>query len=694
MFRSAELLFRPRTVAIVGASDRGGGGWPRGVYENLAHHDFPARVHLVNPRRDELWGRPVHPDFASLPERIDLAVVIIPAEAVPDVLAEAARADLGCALVYAARFGEGADPAGAERAERLRALSAETGLRIAGPNCMGSLSLPERLLLYPTARVRSIGAGPVGVIFQSGGTFQFWLEQGAARGLGYSYAVSSGNELDLDAADYINFLVDDPHTRVIACMMEGVRRADALMAAAGRALEAGKPIVMLKIGRSAAGEAAAVSHTGALASDDRVFDAFCRKYGIARVDTLDELIEASLAFANGRLPAGPRVAMVGYSGGAKGLFSDYADRIGLDLPEFAPATRAKLAERIDAGVPPSNPLDTGAGLARRFADFAEICKIVAADPNVDMISVQGQLPLADGAEGDPELFRAVRDSTTKPVIAHNRMSQTVNDAGRAFQEAAGIPFLQRLPEVARTLRAMSACAEARRRGAAPFAPPPARSAGPAEIERLLAARGIRPPRSARAASAGAVGDAAAEIGFPVAVKIVSPQAVHKTEVGGVALGVAGPDAAVDAARAMEERLKAAHPGARIDGFVVQEMVTGLETIVGIHADRQFGPVLALGLGGILVEAVNDVVFRQLPVTADDVAGMIAELQCSALFGSVRGAPERDVDAVAAAAVALSETYTEFCRCLDGIEINPLVVFARGEGACAVDLRIAARALDA
>ena len=162
----------------------------------------------------------------------------------------------------------------------------------------------------------------------------------------------------------------------------------------------------------------------------------------------------------------------------------------------------------------------------------------------------------------------------------------------------------------------------------------------------------------------------------------------------MALGVAGADEAVDAARAMETRLRAAHPGARIDGFVVQEMVSGLETIVGIHDDRQFGPVLALGLGGILVEAVNDVAFRQLPVTADDVAGMIGDLQCRALFGSVRGAPERDVDAVAAAAVALSETYTEFWHCLDGIEINPLVVFGRGEGVCAVDLRIAARAPDA
>ena len=320
MFRSADRFFRPETVAIVGASETGGAGWPKGVYDNLAHERFPVRVYLVNPRREELWGQRVYPDFCSLPEQIDVAVVIIRAEAVLDVLTEAAEAGLGSALIYAARFGEGGDEDGQKRAEALRELCEATGLRISGPNCMGAVSLPERVLLYPTPRVRALEAGSTGVVFQSGGTFQFWLEQGASRGLGYSYAVSSGNEIDLDMADYINFLVDDPLTKMIVCMAEGVRRADALAVAAERALEAGKPVLMLKTGRTSASAAAAASHTGALASDDRVFDAFCRRYGIIRVATLDEMVETALAFGNGRLPKGPRVAMVGYSGGCEGTF--------------------------------------------------------------------------------------------------------------------------------------------------------------------------------------------------------------------------------------------------------------------------------------------------------------------------------------------------------------------------------------
>ena len=685
MFRSPELLFQPDTIAIVGASDTGGAGWPKGVYENLEHENFPARVYLVNPRRDRLWGRKVYPDFASLPEQIDLAIVIVPAESVYAVLAEAAVAGLRSALIFSARFGEGGDPAGAARANALRALSAETGMRITGPNCMGALSFPERLLLYPTPRVRGLPAGSVGVVFQSGGTFQFWLEQGAARGLGYSHAVSSGNELDLDMADYVNFLVNDPHTWVIACMAEGVRRADALMAAAGRALDAGKPVVMLKVGRSEEGRAAAASHTGALATDDNVFDAFCRKYGVVRVESLDEMIEASLAFAGGRLPAGPRAAMVGYSGGAKGLFSDYASDIGLSLPKFTVGTRKKLAPLIDPGVQPDNPLDTGAGLARRFEAFAEVCRIVAADENVDMISVQGQLPFAEGKEGDPALFRKVRDFTDKPVVAHNRMSQNVNEAGRAFQKAAGIPFLQRLPEVAKTLKSLGAYAEIRRRGATPFTAG-GMTEGP--IDGVLAEHGIVAPKSAIARTASEAGGLAAEIGFPVAVKIVSPKAAHKTELGGVTLGVMSAEGVAAAARGMEGRMSAA--GAEMEGFLVQEMVSGLEVIVGIVDDPQFGPCLALGLGGVIVEAIRDVAYRLLPVGRDDVMAMIAELRGKVLFDGFRGEPARDVDALAAAATGLSDAYSVLRGRVSEIEINPLVLRARGDGAFAVDIRTVER----
>ena len=685
MFRSVETFLRPQTIALVGASDTGGAGWPKGIYENFAHENFPAKVYLVNPRRDELWGRKVYPDFASLPERIDLAIVIIPAEAIVDVLSEAAEAGLRNALIFASRFGEGGDEAGAARAAELKDICDRTGLRISGPNCMGAVSLPERLLFYPTPRVRGLPQGPVGVVFQSGGTFQYWLEQGANRGLGYSYAVSSGNELDLDMADYINFLVDDDHTRLIACMAEGVRRPRALMAAAGRAFDAGKPMLMLKVGRTESGQAAAQSHTGALATDDHIFTAMCRKYGIVLIDTLDELIEAALVFSAGRLPAGNRVAMVGYSGGAKGLFLDIADRIGIETPAFASTTQEKLSGLIDSGVPPSNPLDTGAGLARRFADFADVCRIVAADENIDMVSVQGQLPLTEGDAGDPDLFRQIRESTDKPVVAHNRMSQNVNGIGRAFQEAAGIPFLQRLPELGRTLVSLAAYADRRRRGIPGF--PLAREiAAGMPVEEVLAEYGVHGPASGFAGSASDAGRVAAGTGFPVALKIVSPQAVHKTEIGGVALNIGSAADAVAAAEEMQARLLAQEPDAVIDGFLAQRMVGGLEVIAGVRDDPQFGPVLALGFGGVLVEAIGDVAFRLLPVTPEDVSDMIGELRAKALLGAFRGAPPRDVEALIACVTGLCDAYLDMRDTLSDIEINPLMVGAAGEGVCAVDIR--------
>ncbi len=688
MFRSVGMFFRPATVAIVGASDAGGGGWSRRLYENLELEDFPVRPYLVNPGRQELWGRKVYPDFSSLPERIDLATVIIPAEAVPDTLEEAAAAGLGSALVFAARFGEGDDREGAARAERLRTLCTETGLRICGPNCMGAVFLPERLLLYPSPRVRGLPQGPVGVVFQSGGTFQFWLEQGAARGLGYSYAVSSGNELDLDLADIIKFLVDDPHTSVIVCMVEGVRRGDALMQACGEALEAGKPVLMLKLGRTDAAAEAARSHTGALATDDRIFDAVCRKYGIIRVESLDEMVEAALAFSAGRLPAGPRAAMVGFSGGAKGLFIDYAADVGLPLPQFAPETRSRLRERIDPGVAPDNPLDAGAGLARRHEAFAALCRVAVADENIDMISVQGQVPLREGMEGDPDLFRSIRDATEKPVVAHGRMSQAINEFGRVYQKKAGIPFLQGLPEVARVLSALARYSETRNRGLKSVNWPKLPATNP--IEDVLADHGIIFPSSRFVSNAEQAGAAAAAIDGPVAIKLISPDAVHKTDVGAVALNISDPGKASQSAAEMEASLRKQGKHVRVDGFLVQEMVSGLEVIVGIRDDPQFGPVLALGLGGILVEVIADVVFRLLPVDTEDVAGMLEEWNGRKLLDANRGRPAHDREALIRAVIGISEAYGYIRDRFSDLEINPLMVGAQGEGVWAVDVRAISR----
>jgi acyl-CoA synthetase (NDP forming) len=689
VFRTVDYLLRPKSIAIIGASDSSRGGWAQDIHDNLEYCGFPAKLYLVNPKRRELWGRPVYPNFAAIPEQVDLALTIIPSALIPDTLAEAAAHGLKCALVYAAQFGEGGDAEGRQRAQALLALSDKYGLRISGPNCMGSLALREKLLLYPAKRVRTLKPGSVGVVFQSGGTFQFWLQQAALRGLDFSYAVSSGNEIDLDLADYINFLVEDEHTKFIACLVEGIRRPQAFMAVAEKALAARKPILLVKIGRSERGKAAAASHTGALAGDDQVFDAVCHKYGIVRCPSLDDLIETCLAFTPGRLPKGNRIAMACYSGGAKGLVLDYAGDEGAEMAPFTSETRSKLSGMIDAGLAPENPLDVGPVVGVQSTKFAEICKIVCADSTVDLATVQGLMPVDPGDPCNPEHLRGVMASTEKPVIVFGRMAQNVSDIGRKFQSDTGVPFIQGLPETVRALQSLVRYAATLRRGVAAMAEPRgcAEKLVSASFDALLSAHGLTPPKSSLAKTPDEASEQAARIGFPVAVKIVSPEASHKTEVGGVALGLR--DAAVvrAAAETMTARLAAHDPRARIEGFLVQEMVDGLEMIVGVREDPQFGPCMLVGLGGVMVEVMRDVAIRLLPIDEDTARDMIRTLRGASLLDRFRGRPARDTDAVVRAMVGLSRLFIDHRPWLTDLEINPLIVLAEGEGVRAVDVRV-------
>ena len=692
MFRSVEPLLRPKSIAIIGASDSSRGGWAQEIYDNLEHCGCPTKLYLVNPKRDELWGRRVYPNFAAIPEPVDLALTIIPSPFIPDTLAEAAAHGLKCALIYAAQFGEGGDAEGRKRAQALLALSDKHGLRISGPNCMGSLALREKLLLYPAKRVRTLQPGSVGVVFQSGGTFQFWLQQAALRGLDFSYAVSSGNELDLDLADYINFMVEDEHTKIIVCLVEGVRRPQAFMAAAEKALAAKKPVLLVKVGRSERGKAATMSHTGAIAGDDQVFDAVCRKFGVVRCPSLDDLIETCLAFTPGRLPKGNRIAMVCYSGGAKGLMLDYAADEGAEMAQLSPETRAKLPALIDPGLAPENPLDVGPVVGVQPAKFADICKLVIADPTVDLATVQGLAPVNPADPYSPAPLRDIRDSTDKPILAFGRIAQNASDISRKFQHETGVPFIQGLPETVRALQSLVHYAAAQRRGVAAL-PAPRGSAGNlagARLDAVLAEHGLSVPRSVLAKTADEAAAQAAAIGFPVAVKIVSPQASHKTEVGGVALGL--PDAAAirSAADAMAKRLAAHDPSAQIEGFLVQEMVDGLEMILGVREDPQFGPFMLVGFGGVMVEVMRDVRIRLLPIDEDIARDMLRSLRGAALLGAFRGRPPRDMQAVVRAMTGLSRLFADHRPWLSDLEINPLIVLAENRGARAVDVRLVRR----
>jgi acetate---CoA ligase (ADP-forming) len=673
-----EALFRPRSIALVGASESAAGGWSKAIYENVRVSAPDVALYAINPRRDIVWGQSCYPSFAALPVPADLALIITPAASVPATLREGLAHGLRAATIYAAGFGEGEDAAGRTLAGELLAIAAG-GLRICGPNCMGTLSVAERLYLYPAARVRDVQPGAVGLVMQSGGMLQYFVQYAAARGLGLSYAASSGNELDLDLADYIDFFVEDERTKLICLLAEGIRRPAAFMAAAEKALAAHKPILIVKNGRSEGAKAAAQSHTGALAGDDRVFDAVCERYGIVRMPSLDDMIETALAFRAGRLPDGDGAVFVGYSGSARGLILDAAQDAGLALVPLAQPTLDALAPHMDPGTSTENPLDLGPMASRDPERYQRICRIVAADPGVSVIAVQAQLPL-EGETPDPKWLAAVMSATAKPVFGFARTQQNVVATSRVFQAATGMSFLQGIPRAVNAAKHLVAYAGRTRRTRAAADTKSVLRSDP------VAAAEIARPKSAIAPTAAAAGAAATMLGYPVALKLHSPKPIHKTELGGVILGL---KTAADVERAAEQLFTTIEraPELGCDGVLVQEIVEGLELLVGMRVDPQFGAIVVLGLGGVFVEAFDDLALRLLPVDAADVRGMLAQLRGKRLFESFRGQPARDVDAVVAGVVALGDVFLGLCDQIVDLEINPLTVLERGLGIRAVDVRI-------
>jgi acetyltransferase len=686
-FRSPLPVLNPASIAIVGASERA--RWATQIFQNLRAFGYPGKLYPVNPRLAQVWGSPCFPDLASLPEPPQHAMVIVPAQAVQGVIETGIKAGLESATIYASQIGEGEDPQIVARGTALKAVIEASGLRVCGPNCMGAIALRERYFGYPNTELCQLTPGSVALVTQSGGTLQYLGQAGAQRGVKFNYMISSGNEINLDLADYVNFLVEDAHTRVILLFIEGIRRPQVFMAAAAKALAAGKPIIALKTGRSQKSRDSARSHTGAIAGDYGAFTALCERYGIVVCPTLDDMVEMTLAFQSGRLPKGPRVGWVTTSGGTVDLLYDYLDEMGgTTAPDFDAATKARIRPLVAPELALKNPLD--AGNPSGEAESAELCRAIAADPHIDMLAWGSTLPSGKRAR-DPALLRGVVESTDKPVIAFVRMNFPVDREAVAFQEQVGFPYLQGLPETVRALAALVFYGARQGKRIAPLPPPRGRAAtlqGPA-FAAALASHGLTPAQSARASSPSEAAEIAARIGLPVALKIASAQISHKTEVGGVRLNLKSPAEVAREADALVDVVNKLAPAAQLDGFEVQEMVEGIEIIVGAHQDPLFGPMMVVGAGGILVELVKDVACRLLPVGPLDARSMIGELKVAKLLAGFRGRPAADLDALIAAICGLSELYLDHRHLLTDLEVNPLIVLPKGKGVRAVDVRTAA-----
>jgi acyl-CoA synthetase (NDP forming) len=683
-----DRLLQPRSVAIIGASADPGKTAGRPV-AYLQKHGFSGRIMPVNPKADRIGDLPCYADIASLPETPDVAIVLLGAERAHLAVKELSARGCAAAIVLASGYTETGED-GARRQKQL--IEAAGPMRILGPNTIGLVNLTDRIVLSATGALEmdEFPVGGIGVVSQSGGILGSLLSRAAARGIGLSKLISTSNEVDLELADFIDHLADDPATKVIALYVETVRDPAKFRAACLKAARAGKPVVAFKIGRSEAGAQAAVSHTGAMAGADRMYDALFRQVGVIRAQTFNDLLDIPVALATGRHLRGQRVAILTSTGGAGTLVSDDLGVAGFETPAPDEATAAALRalQTGSEAVLDRNPIDvTLAGLRPDLLRGA--IRALLASPSYDaLVIIVGSSSLAM-----PELMvNAIRDclpDSDKPIMAY--VSPHAPEVG-ALLTRHGVPAFTGAENCTAALGAMY------RVGA--FVAPVDEPAAPAAVAigalpsgsldeaqaKQLFARFKVPCAAERIVSTPAEAEAAArELGGRVVLKILSSQITHKSDVGGVAVGLTAET--VGARLTTMTADVQARAGVRPERFLVQEMVGGgTELILGMHRDA-LGTAVMLGMGGVTAELFKDTTLRLLPQDAQGLAGlsradalaMAKDLKTWPLLDGFRGRPKADVEALVDAIVAFSRMTAQLGDRLVEAEINPVFVRAQGEG---------------
>lgn len=689
-----SYLFEPRGVAIVGASSdltRIGGQPVRA----LNRFGFRGAVYPVNPKYQEIDGLRCYASVADIGGPCDVALIAVPAQAASAAVRACGAAGIPFCIVLSAGYRE-TGAAGAALEAELRQAAAEAGTRLIGPNCQGLLNLTTRLYagFGSVFQEPELLAGSVSLVSQSGGFGFSVLMSCSARGIGFRVALSTGNEADVTTPEAIEALIEDAGTRIICAYIESVADGRRLMAAGRRAIAAGKPLLVWKSGNSADGARAATSHTGSMTGRYDVYRAAFRQSGIIEIFDIDDLADACRAFLGGVLPAGPRVASVGISGGAGILFTDRAIARGLTLATLGEDTNRQLRAAIPSFGSIANPVDVTASVFNDAALLTGVVNAILGDPQVDQLAV-----LLASLPGEAALrsARAIREAIArhhKPIMLSWAPSRKRAEAARALLDEGHVPIYEspvRVAEAAAWLATFSAA----RTAAPPTAPPnvaritlPA-DAGPldeATSKALLAQIGIPVAREVML-SADAEKPTALDLKFPVAVKILSRDIAHKSEAGGVVLSVTDLDGIATAIRSIRANLKRQRPDATIDGFIVAEMISdGLETLIGVLRDPSFGPVVAFGLGGVAAEVLKDVTYRVAPFGVDEARVMTGELRAAALFGAFRGRGALDVEALADTIARVSVLAAQEDRIAE-LDINPLFVRSRGQGVVAADALI-------
>lgn len=699
MFPDLRKLFAPRRIAYIGATEdvRKFGG--RCIRE-LLDFGFTGELYPINPKRSEVFGARCYPSIEALPEVPDHVGIALPADAIPDALASCGRLGIPFATVFSAGFAETATESGRALQRRIVEVAQAHGIRFVGPNCNGLVNFVDRVALTSTASIRGPrrAAGDIGVVSNSGGAGQvnvMWRAQ--EMGLGISYQISCGNDADLDLIDYMAFMVEDPDTRVVLAIAERLASGKRLEALAARAAALGKPIVMVKVGRSEAGSRMAASHTGAVTGADDVVSAALDELGIIRVDDCNELYEAAMVLRSPRRPRGRAMTATSLSGGNLVMIADLGGARGMSFPPLAAPTTEALGELLPGFVAAGNPTDLTAASVGRDDVFASVCRVLHDDPAIDIVMpVITFAPAADIRS----LMSLDRDST-KPfaILWTGRCIDELDLTPARLIEQGHIVFRDVLPAI-KALDAAVRWEDGRaRRAMGPVIRPPGlvpasdlfkslQGQGTLDEHRskqLVAAYGLRLPGEHLVKTVDEALAAAREIGAPVAMKLASPDIAHKTEAGVIRLGLTDDAAIRDA---WEQIMAAAHryrADARISGMLVQEMVSeGEELLLGMTRDPVFGPVITVGLGGIYVEVLRDVALALAPVSTGRALQLLKSLRSYPLLAGARGRPVLDVEAAAEAVARLSWLAVDAGDALVELDINPLRVLPQGQGVRVID----------
>jgi len=703
--KAMNYLFYPRSIAVIGASANPvkPGGMP---LVSLTSNGYTGDIYPVTPKYKDISGLRCYPTLGDIPGEVDLAIIAVSAQLVQKALQECAAKKVKAAIVFTSGFAE-IGGAGIKYQEDMAKLARESNITLCGPNCMGIFNAQNAMtagFVISELPGKVIVPNFFGFISQSGGFGAVMHAIASERGIGFTYFVSSGNEADLQFADYLAYMVDDASTKVIGGYLEGIKDGRKLFQAAEMALQAQKPVILIKTGRHPAAARAASSHTGALAGSDLVYSSFFKQKGIIRAEGIEELITILSLLAGGNLPRGNKVGIIVGSGGNGVLLADKCVEAGLEVGSLTGHTQAALSKLLPSFATPANPIDMTSRILTDTTLLRETINLVIKDPGVDMLIIFHWSSRKGWSQPTREIVDLLANSV-KPVLVLVWGSDEAAIEDLRFFREHRVPAVREIDYAARCLAALAKYSikvnSYLKQAKIPPAPVPDREKtilllkgfkpgdklSESQSKEILRSCGISTTREGLAADEEEAVRIAANLGCPVALKIDSPDIPHKTEAGGIRLNLDTPGKIREAYREIIQSVKRSRPDARIRGILVQEMLTGgIEVIAGISRDPVFGPTVLFGLGGIFVEALEDVSLRVAPLNVGDAREMINEIKGFRVLSGFRGKPPADQDAIVDVLLNLSRIALDFPQIAE-LDINPLFVYAKGQGVRAADVLI-------